>query len=305
MRDGARQAILTEPQRRQTGEVAQLGRDGTGQVVFAEFQPLQIGEAAQLGRNGARQVVSEEDQPLQVGEIAEFGRDGTRQRVPPRVPMDTKPPQIAHAAQLGRDGARQVVRTEIQYDNPTSVVNLDTVPFSERRIRQPVLVVDPVRPAGGMVQRLQDLAVGQGTALRTRALVGRDRAQPVAEGRIGRSTHLRPGVVKGPGERAPPGSGGSGPDRLMLPAILSSVIWARAPTFGGSRPASPLRLRSSIVTRPRESAVTPCRSSNAPSPDQPADSVQAVPPVTSYSNSSAATSAAVAEAFRLFVTVFD
>ena len=56
------------------------------------------------------------------------------------------------------------------------------------------------------------------------------------------------------------------------------------------RPVSPLPLKSSAVTRPRASTLTPYHSPNAASPPHPSERVQPSPPAASYNASRTALS---------------
>ena len=55
-----------------------------------------------------------------------------------RVAFQTQSFEPGQLRDLGRDPADQVVRIEIQADNAACPIDLDAVPTSERRVRQPV-----------------------------------------------------------------------------------------------------------------------------------------------------------------------
>ena len=78
-----------------------------------------------------------------------FRRDGAGQLVSSKVQTF----EFAQAAQFGRNLAIEVVADEVDFDYPAFVVRLDAVPVGQRRVREPVVVVGPVRAVCRVVER--------------------------------------------------------------------------------------------------------------------------------------------------------
>ena len=144
-------------------QIAQLRRDITRKIVPGQVQPIKV---AQFGRDFARKIVSGEVQRHKVGQVAQLGRDFARKIVPGQV----QPMKVDQIAQLRRDITRKAVENrppqfiieapaQVEPDHPALPVRSQSIPILQRRLRQPVGVVDPVRTVGRVVERFQSRSV--------------------------------------------------------------------------------------------------------------------------------------------------
>ena len=98
-----------------------------------------------------------------------------------------------------------------------------------------------------------------------------------------------------------PSHAGTGPVKPFRPRESDSSL-ARSPNAGGSGPMRPLSTRSSPVTRPVASVVTPCQSPSGADVFQLSRSAQSGPPVESWNATSAARSCATPQSMRPFAS---
>ena len=98
-----------------------------------------------------------------------------------------------------------------------------------------------------------------------------------------------------------PSHAGTGPVKPFRPRESDSSL-ARSPNAGGSGPMRPLSTRSSPVTRPVASVVTPCQSPSGADIFQLSRSAQSGPPVESWNATSAARSCATPQSMRPFAS---
>ena len=251
-RDGPAKSVGLKFKPFEIGEAAQFGRNGPAELVVYERQRLEAGQLSQFRGDGPAELVSLEIEPFEIGEAAQFGRNGSaelvvdcllRRCVPPG--SEIQPFQMVQMAQRRRDGPAQPVAAELQARDLTGPVRLHPEPLPERCGAQPVGVVRPVRPAGGLVERLQHLPVRQLLASRIDdrhpGRVGRHNAHPRWQ-RSAESQHHRLGVVVmavlDSHETECPRTGRSRDDDMLR---HPRIVGCAPPAFGDNRQGEPGR----------------------------------------------------------------
>ena len=162
----------------------------------------QVGEAAQLCRYLPAQLVEGEPQQFQVGQVTQLCRHLTAQL----VPVEAQPFQVGEVAQLRRYLPAQLVEAEVQPGNPARAVGPHTMPFVERPVAEPVVVVGPIGAIGGIVESYQSgkVSLTRGGHRRGECPPARDHANRgaavVPPGREG-YFRARPATIAGVGHR--------------------------------------------------------------------------------------------------------
>ena len=121
----------------QVRQVAQLPWDRSAQLIGSERESFKVGEITQLPWDRSAQIVTNEREGFEVGQVA----------------------------QLPWDRSRQVVFLESQFDNVAIWPSVHAVPSPHGSIAHPIVVVRPVRPARGVVERNEGRAIGRHAAL--------------------------------------------------------------------------------------------------------------------------------------------
>ena len=106
----AAQAVASQGQRTESGEIDQVRRDAARQTVVGQVQGLQAGNTAQICRHAARQPVVGEVQHLQAGQRTQANRDAAREFVVGEV----QGLQTCELAQGRWDAACQCLAAAIQ-----------------------------------------------------------------------------------------------------------------------------------------------------------------------------------------------
>ena len=134
---------------------------------------------------------------------------------------------------------------EIQTHDSSGGVRIHSVPLPHRRVREPVLVVDPVRPVGRVVESHEDVAIAQLCRRRRLPGIRGDHCGRGSDHRLVAAGCKERNSQDGGSPRAPAPSSGGGPARVR-PGDCG-----RSPTQGAWAPHLPLQSRLALPPLPR------------------------------------------------------
>ena len=155
---------------------------------------------------------------------------------------------------------------------------LTPVPLVQRGVGQPTVAVDPSLVRRWLRRASSGRPAWTGTQGPSPGATRWSSAMPGTPHRSERTVPCRHSGTRR--ARGWPGRGATA-RTARFPPRRSPVIAVRFPMAGVSSPSRPFRLRSSLATRPRESASTPCHSSSTWVVCQPSERVQPSPPEVS------------------------
>ena len=150
------QLVAPEIQHLELVQPSQFRQDRSAQLVVPEIQPLELRQPGQFRWDRPVQLVALEIQILEMDQPTQLRRNRPAQL----VVHETQILEPIQLAQRGRDRPAQLVVPENQTCDPTVFIRIGPVPLRQRGVAQPVGIVFPLRPAGGMIERLQHLPVG-------------------------------------------------------------------------------------------------------------------------------------------------